>query len=403
MHRRTVQRSPALPTILAMTLGVIGVGAATGQTATRYSWRELPKVAAAQYCAVDAGGLNESGDVAMVCQYKGGTRQETAYWCLGGNLCFPYKASRAWYYRLPAVWQGGVLRSLAVTSRVSTWQVWMRHSGQVMATGVALDANGYTSGNGLAWTWAPSSNLGEPYLPPAALSDPEEMYTVDQVTPGGLVIWGNVDGRRHAAQWPDGRVEPVPGIPDNGEPVNSELAPIVNDRGMIVRSRWVIAPPTPTQPFQNHVPQGWFFDGQQWTKMPPSPVSTGLTYSRVNAQGHVLGHTVMGAQYLWRAQQPEVLTEVAPAGQGQARLLNDAGLLAGAVPIPNDRNARTRATVWVQGQQPVDLNTVTANLPRGFLLTSVTALNNKGQMVVNALDTSRWGVEVSRTLLLTPQ
>ncbi|MFT3859423.1 MAG: hypothetical protein QM742_18630 [Aquabacterium sp.] len=384
---------------------VAAVGSAHGQTSTRYTVREVPRPTSATSCSVHSGGLNENGDVALACQYKGGTRQETASFCLGLYTCFPYKVTRTWYYNLPAVWQASnsSLRSLSVSVRASVWQVWMLNSGTVLATGAPIDATGMTSSAGTAWTWSPVSNLGEPVLPPSSLPTSAQAYRIHDATTGGLILWSDVGERQLALQWPDGRVVPVPHTPANGDVVLEERTPIINDQGMLVRGRWVLGAPLPDQPSGEHLPQSWFFDGQSWTKMTLPPSAIGMDFTRVNAKGQALGHEVMmGLTYLWQASQPDAVTQITELGGGSPGQLNDAGLLAGSVPIPNDRNGRSRAAIWVQGK-PIDLNTVTSNLPRGWLLTGVTALNNKGQMVVNVLDSTKLGAAANKVAVLTPQ
>ena len=136
IHALFIEEAPAmrvtLPGVLAVHLLLAVSSQAAAQT-PRYAMKDLPKPTNALYCS-GAASLNEAGDVAMNCTYKGGTRAEPARYCLSSNWCLPYTARLPWYYSLPTVWQAnGTVRTLSLPTRASFNEVFVLNSGAVIA------------------------------------------------------------------------------------------------------------------------------------------------------------------------------------------------------------------------------------------------------------------------------
>lgn len=388
-----------LPGILAGHLLLIMSSQAAAQT-PRYAMKDLPKPTNALYCTGTAS-LNEAGDVAMNCTYKGGTRPEAARFCLASNWCIPYTTRLPWYYSLPTVWQAnGTVRTLSLATRSTTSEVILLNSGAVIATAIPLDANGRHAGNGIRWIWSPTSNLAEAYRPPAALSG--QKVVLSGIKPNGLTQWDREDGTASYMVSPDGRATPTPQVPANGDVVRYAGEAVFNEQGMRVVTRWVEGPPTPAEPTGGMLPQAWFYNGQGWTKMPlPAGELNQFRDIDISAQGHVVAHDRYDVRQLWRADRPATVA-VLP-GQplfAETPYISDDGVIAGGLPATGV--PPSRAAVWIGGQ-PVDLNTVTVSRPTQLVLSLVQAMNGKGQMVVSATDTARTGDAAVKLVRLTPQ
>lgn len=388
-----------LPGIAAAYVFLTLSSPAAAQT-PRYAMKDLPKPTNALYCT-GAASLNEVGDVAMNCTYKGGTRPTVARFCLASNWCIPYNTRMTWYYSLPTVWQAnGVVRTLSFPTRSTSTEVFVLNSGAVIASGIQLDASGYQVGNGGRWIWLATSNVAETYRPPAALSG-QEVHLFG-IKPNGLTQWNSDDGTASYMATPDGQVTPAPQVPANGDVLRYTGDTVFNDQGMRVVTRWVNGPPTQAEPFGTALPQAWFYDGQQWTRMPlPAGESNIFRNVDINAQGHVVAHDRNDVRQLWRADQPTALGTL--PGQPlfvEALRISDNGVVSGALPASG--TLPSRAAVWVNGQS-TDLNVATLAKPAQLVLTLVQAMNGKGQMVVSGTDTGKTGDAAAKVVLLTAQ
>jgi hypothetical protein len=389
----------SLPGILVTGYLLVSLSSPVAAQTPRYAMKDLPKPANALYCT-GAASVNEGGDVAMNCTYKGGTRPEAARFCLASNWCIPYTTRLPWYYNLPTVWQAnGTVRTLSLSTRATTSEAIMLNSGAVIATSVPLDVNGRPAGAGARWIWQATSNLAEIYRPPAALSG--QKVVLSGITPGGITQWHREDGGGSFLATPDGQVKPMPQVPANGDVVRYAGETVFNDQGLRVVTRWVVGPPTQAEPFGGALPQAWFFNGQEWTRMPLPPGDLNqFSDVHINAQGHVVAHDRYDARYIWRADQVAALATLPgePVFSEYLRI-SDKGVVSGAL-RGSGALTPTRAAIWVNGL-PTDLNTITAAKPARLVLTQVQAMNGKGQMVVSGTDTGLSGDSAIKTVLLT--
>jgi hypothetical protein len=303
-HPRTQEESSMRSTTPGTVAGFLLLTLACQATAQtpRYVLRDLPKPADALYCT-GAASINDQGDVAMNCTYKGGTRSEAARWCLTSHWCIPFTARIPWSYTLPTIWQAnGTVRTLNFTTRSSSWDVFMLNSGAVLASGTPLDTDGRNTGGGGYWIWQAGSNVAEPYATPASL--PSREVSLFSIRRNGLAQWDRLDGSASYMLTPDGEVSPVPQIPASSDVLRYRGDTFFNDQGMRVVTRWVEGPPTLAEPFGAALPQAWFFNGQQWTRMKLPDDLNNLQSIRINAKGHVVAHDRYDVRYLWRADQP---------------------------------------------------------------------------------------------------
>lgn len=367
---------------------------AQAQTAPRYVARDLPKPAAALYCASKAA-LNEAGDVVQACTYSGGSYRSTTQQCLTELFCWRVPITVKVTYDLPAVWPAGRgVQPLGLPSLSSVWQVALTRSGDVWAPGSTITTRGMMLGAATAWRWQrPYTANGQTVNPPEALAG--EGYNLQGVTPDGAGWWRSLDGRRDAVAGTDGQVRPIPLVPVSGnDEVIEDQVLAIQDGGMALRARWLRRAQATGD--GELVYEVWFLWGGQWTRVPVPLAQTRLDVVTIASNGLVLlsqGSTTA----TWHPDQPQALQPL--SGQG-AGVINAAGVAAGSVPIPNDSKGRSKAVVWWQGQ-PLELQGLTSGLPsRSWALRRVLAINDRGQLLVSAEDTSR---SLIKTVLLSPQ
>ncbi len=391
MHRPTPLALAAAFTVLSLS--------AQAQTAPRYTARDLAKPTSALYCA-SGGSLNARGDAMQACTYSVGSYTTTTQMCVGYLFCYPVLTTVKVTKNLPAVWPAGAtVKALGTSQLSSAWYSTLLHTGDVVANGTAITTRGLTSGDPLGWRWLPPYGAnGQTLTPPAALQG-DTPYVLYGATQGGALWWRTLGGERSAVVTPDGQVKPVPLVPPPavaGEVVTEDQLLAIQDGDIAVRGRWLQVQ-LPTGFDARH--EVWVLKGQQWTRVPLPNERSGVDVVRIASNGRVL--LGQGLQsYTWHPDQPQTVTLVNGSG---AAVINASGVLGGGMPIPNDSKGRGKAVVWWQGQ-PLDLQGLTTGLPsKSWVLRYVREINDRGQLLVDAEDTSKVGNASLKTVLLTPQ
>jgi hypothetical protein len=380
---------------------------AQAQTAPRYTARELPKVSASVTCGIGVA-MNETGDVSQNCLYNAGsysTTQDVCYDYLG--FCYKARITRQITYLTPAVWpaNGGSARSLITSVRsYSTGAIGA--DGAVVGRSGPIGARGESIGPSQIVRWLPPySAAPEVVAVPPALQREAYVSFLGRTKAGGI-WWADSSETRHAVVGVDGRIWFVPAPPALNNPdetVDSQVVLAVQDGLQALRGRW-IAQSLPDGSFALRY-EAWYLRDQQWMRIPLSSDRTAIDSATIAGNGVVL-YSQGGVSHTWRADQPgQVNALTSPVGAGSsARVINASGLVGGSVPIPNDKNSRTKAQLWWQGQA-LDLQGRVTGLPSNWQLRSVEAINDRGQLVVQAEQTSIFSSSnpVYKTVLLTPQ
>lgn len=405
-RRMVSPRALALTLVPSVSLALLA-SLAQAQTAPRYTARELPKVASSVGCTGVA--INEAGDVSQICIYNAGSYSDTQNVCyeyLG--FCYKTRITRQITYQTPAVWpaNGGGARSMFTSVRsYSTGAIVA--DGSVVGLSGPIGTRGEPIGERQIVRWRPPySAVPEVVMAPAALQL-DGPVSLQGLTKAGGLWWAGSNETRQAVAGVDGQVWFVPALPALNNPderVEGNVVLAVQDGQQALRGRSIYQRLPNGQDVYRY--EAWYLRDQQWTRIPLSTNQTYIDSATIAGNGVVL-FSQGGVSHTWRADQPgQVNALTSPVGPGSsARVINASGLVGGLVPIPNDRNFRTKAQIWWQGQA-LDLQGRVTGLPSNLQLRSVGAANDRGQLVVQAEQASIFATAnnpVYKTLLLTPQ
>jgi hypothetical protein len=396
-------RFPALVCAASLALSA---SFALAQTAPRYTARELPKVASSVVCGVSVA-INEAGDVSQNCLYNAGsysTTQDVCYDYLG--ICYKTRVTKQVNYLLPAVWpaSGGGARALSTSVRsYSTGTIVA--DGSVLGRSGPIGTRGEPIGEPQIVRWLPPySAVPQVVSVPAALQR-EGFVSYGGPTKGGGIWWRDASETKHAVVGADGRAWLVPSPPpltNPDETLESDTVLAVQDGSQAVRTR-VVAQRLPSGQDAFRF-EAWYVRDQQWSRTPLTSDQSRVDSATLTTNGVVL-YSQGGRYQSWRADQPANINAlITSPDAGRVQAINASGLAGGAVPIPNDKKFRTKAQVWWQGQA-LELQGRVTGLPSSWQLRSVEAINDRGQLVVQAEDTSIFTAANSayKTVLLTPQ
>lgn len=120
----------------------------------------------------------------------------------------------------------------------------------------------------------------------------------------------------------------------------------------------------------------------------------------INNQGQIVG-TTFGRPALWQEHERTDLPLPARFVSGQARSINERGVIVGWAETAPPFDIRRHAMIWRDGSV-VNLNDVVENLPASIELTSAEGINERGQIAVTAIDTSMPPASQARAFLLVP-
>ncbi|MEY4766599.1 MAG: hypothetical protein RI907_3272 [Pseudomonadota bacterium] len=401
-------RALMVPASCGVALAVLA-GQAMAQTPPRYTAKNLPKVTAARGCGAPAG-LNEAGDVSLSCTYSLPSYTTTVKTCYEylGNICFSSKTTVKPSYQAPAVWPAGSTIARPLTTSSLSYS-----TGAVTLGGTVVGLSGKIDNKGQSlevisapFQWLPPySAAGQPLPVPVALQGTPVQTLRDVLLDGGT-WWTNLGGTQHTLAAAGGQVWRVPELPatsDPAETASEQIVLAVQDGQQAVRSRWLSTTLTNGQQSLRH--ELWYVRGTEAFRIPLPVSNVRVDGAAITRNGRVLfqqGFTSL----VWSVNQPLTTSAVGSGGnlngtEGASRI-NASGLLGGSAPIPNDSQSRSKARIWFQGQG-YDLQGLTSGLPSGWQLRTVDAMNDRGQLVVTAQDTSAFGGGASKTLLLTPQ
>lgn len=388
-----------LPPLSLLVASCLLVLPAQAQTATpRYAFKELAKPASARYCDPRANVpqrlLNAAGDVVLGCSYVGGIR----FGDTTSNGFYNPFAIVQWLHDRPVVWSAsGAVREMAFPSKSSFNQLHgITDVGVVYGTAVALNGSGRSKGPIQTHAWQPGGARSLFQYPASA---PASQWYVTDVTPSGTVVLSsNEDPKIQLVK--DGQARAFPGLPPIGG-LTGTFNLVVHDQGLYAAS----VETANAASWTGLDLQPWFYGSGGWQRITPPEQYTHIYVRDVNARGEVLGTVPPGQDFIWSSatgQNVKLLNLDGAPGSG-AVALNDQGVAVGAVARPQGatQGGVSRAVAWINGQV-VNLQAATT-VPANWVLEGAMAVNEKGQILVSARDTSQSGVGARRFALLTPQ
>jgi probable HAF family extracellular repeat protein len=123
----------------------------------------------------------------------------------------------------------------------------------------------------------------------------------------------------------------------------------------------------------------------------------------INDSGVIVGYCMLAAHYhpcRWVDGQVEDLGLFPGGDQGFALAVNDAGEVVGRSFAPGEHSYRAHAFIYRDGEM-LDLQKLVVDLPRHVFLANAVAINNRGEIVVQAYEDEPL-IDSHHYFLLTP-